>query len=208
VDLVYICNPNNPTGIAEDANVLEAFIKDVAQHRLVMVDETFIDCLDNGEATSLKRLVRDYNNVIVSRTFSKLWGMAGFRIGYMLAHPQVIAKLKATVPTLEMQNRIGAAAAIGAYGDEEFMKFSRMKMKESRQLVFDILEKHGLTYLPSDINFVAFQASGDGDEFVKKMYEQGVLLKNVSFNGQTWVRVSCGAPNELAAFDQALSQVL
>ena len=208
VDLVYICNPNNPTGLAEDEGELEAFVKEVAPKRIVMVDEAFIDCLDNAEAISMKRLIREYDNVIVARTFSKLWGMAGFRMGYMLGHPKVIAKLESTIPKLEMQNRIGAAAAIGAFGDREFMDFSRAKMKESRGMVFEILDRHGLTYIPSDSNFVAFQATDDGDKFVEKMYERDVLLKNVTFGGQTWIRVSCGAPNELEAFDQALGLVL
>lgn len=208
VDLVYICNPNNPTGIAEDPYELESFVRTVPPEKIVMIDEAFIDCLDDAEQVSMKRMIPAQKNVVISRTFSKLWGMAGFRIGYMLGHPKFIAKLEATIPKLEMQNRIGAAAATAAYGDEPFMEMSRQKMKESREQIYKILQKHGRHYIPSDINFVAFQMPGDGEEVVEKLYGNGVLVKNVSFNGQTWTRVSCGTPDEITAFDRALSQIL
>lgn len=209
VDLVYICNPNNPTGIDEDHDTLEAFVKDVAKSRLVMVDEAFIDCIENAEQLSMKKLVADSENIIIARTFSKLWGMAGFRVGYMIGHPRVIAALKSTVPTLEMQSRLGVAGAMAAYDDHAFIAMSREKMRESKKIVYEIFGRRGLKYIASDSNFISFQVPESGPEFVKKMEAQGIALKAVSLGDDNhWARVSCGTPDELAAFDTALGKVL
>lgn len=209
VGLVYICNPNNPTGIAEDHDQLETFVKDIARSRLVMVDEAFIDCLDGAEQLSMKKLVPQSENIIIARTFSKLWGMAGFRIGYMIGHPSVITKLKATIPTLEMQNRIGLAAAMAAYRDQDFIEQSRQRNKPARKMVYEILDRHGLEYVPSDSNFVSFKVREHGKEFIAKVAQHGVAIKAVSLDSSpNWARVSCGMPEELEAFDRALSKVV
>lgn len=202
--LVYVCNPNNPTGIAESHADVKRFVQDVSQRTVVMVDEAFIDCLDRGEAESMKHLVATNKNVIVARTFSKLWGMAGFRVGYMLGEPALMAKFKATIPTLEMQSRLSVAGAIGAFGDQEFMRTSRDRMRESRQIVYDILDKKSLPYIRSDCNFVTFEVPTDAEIARQKMLDQRVTLKNVSFGGRERLRVSCGTPDELRAFERAL----
>jgi histidinol-phosphate aminotransferase len=205
--LVYICHPNNPTGVAEPHADVERFVKDVSKHTLVMVDEAFIDCLDDGERQSMKHLVAANKNVIVARTFSKLRGMAGFRVGYMLGDPPLMAKFKATIPTLEMQSRLSVAAAMAAFQDQEFMRFSRDKMRESREIVYKILDKKGLSYIRSDCNFVTFEVPADAEAARLKLLDRGVALKNVSFGDRQWLRVSCGTPDELRAFEQALAVI-
>jgi histidinol-phosphate aminotransferase len=172
-----------------------------------MVDEAFIDCLDNGEEESMKHLVAANDNVIVSRTLSKLWGMAGFRVGYMLGDPSLLAKLKATIPTLEMQSRLSVAAAIAAFPDQNFMRFSRDKMRESRTMIYEILDKKGLPYIRSDCNFVTFEVPSDAEIARQKLLDRGVALKNVSFGGRQRLRVSCGTPDELRSFEQALNGI-
>ena len=204
VELVYLCHPNNPTGVAEKHDDLKNFVEQVAQRTRVMIDEAFIDCLDNGEQVSLKHLVASNENVVVSRTFSKLWGMAGFRVGYMLGNPDFLAKLKATIPALEMQSRLSVIAAIAAYQDQEFLRLSRDRMRQSRQMIYSILDKNNLKYIPSDSNFVTFEINEDADAFKQKMFDRGVALKNVSFLGKQRMRVSCGTPDELRSFEQAL----
>ncbi|MEX0641145.1 MAG: aminotransferase class I/II-fold pyridoxal phosphate-dependent enzyme [Pirellulales bacterium] len=210
VEIVYLCHPNNPTGIAEDHDQLEAFVKEAARSKLVMVDEAFIDCLDNAEQISMKKLIPDHENVIVVRTFSKLWGMAGFRVGYLLAHPRVVAKLKATIPALEMQNRFGVAGAIAAYDDHAFIELSRQRMRKSRSILYEIFSRHGLDYIRSDTNFIAFQVPENSQAFVEKMERlHGVSIKSVSLADQrNWARVSCGMPTELDAFDHALKKMI
>jgi histidinol-phosphate aminotransferase len=205
--LVYICHPNNPTGIAEPHANVRRFVEDVSQRTLVMVDEAFIDCLDDGEQQSMKHVVATNKNVIVARTFSKLWGMAGFRVGYMLGDPSLMAKFKATIPTLEMQSRLSVAAAIAAFGDEEFMRMSREKMRESKKIVYEILDRKGLPCIRSDCNFVTFEVPSDAEAARLKLLDRGVALKNVSFGDRQWLRVSCGTPDELLVFEQALAAI-
>jgi histidinol-phosphate aminotransferase len=205
--LVYICHPNNPTGIAERHAEVDRFVKDVSQRTLVMVDEAFIDCLDDGEQQSMKHLVAANKNVIVARTFSKLWGMAGFRVGYMLGDASLMAKFKATIPTLEMQCRLSVAAAIAAFQDHEFIRMSRDKMRESRKVVYGILDKKSLPYIRSDCNFVTFEVPTDAEAARLKLLDRGVALKNVSFGGRQRLRVSCGTPDELRSFEQAFAAI-
>jgi histidinol-phosphate aminotransferase len=209
VDLVYLCHPNNPTGIAENRDELQAFVKEVAKSRPVMIDEAFIDCLEDAEDQSMKHLLPAEENVIIVRTFSKLWGMAGFRVGYLLGNPKLVAQLKSTVPALEMQSRFGAVGGMAAYGDEEFISMSRKKMRESQQQIYEILDRHGLVFIRSDCNFISFQVPDDSQESLNKMAALGVQLKKVSLSdNKNWLRVSCGKPEELAAFDAALGQIL
>lgn len=209
VDLVYICHPNNPTGVAEDHDRLEAFVKQVAESRVVMIDEAFIDCLEDAESLSMKKLVPEYKNVIVTRTFSKLWGMAGFRVGYMLGDPPLMRRLESTVPTLEMQSSIAAAAAIAAYDDHQYIARGRRDMRVAAETIYRILNAHGLSYIRSDTNFMSFQVNEPGTDFVDKMKKQGVALKPIELGeANNWARVSCGAPGELAAFESALGKVV
>src|SRR6185436_4943859 len=114
---------------------------------------------------------------------------------------------KATIPTLEMQSRLSVAAAIGAFGDQRFMRMSRDKMRESRKIVFEILDKKGLPYIRSDCNFVTFEVPIDAEDARQKLLDRGVALKNVSFGDRQRLRVSCGTPDELRAFEQALAAI-
>jgi histidinol-phosphate aminotransferase len=208
VDLVYVCHPNNPTGLAEEHAALEAFVRAASARTLVMVDEAFLDCLEHAEALSMKKLVKESDNVVIARTFSKLWGMAGFRVGYMIGPPKFLAQIKSALPKLEMQNSIGCAAAMAAYVDQPFIAASRQRMRAARNTIFEILDRRGLKYIRSDSNFVSFQVPEEGTTFVAKMEGQGVSLKAVALAGDTrWARVSCGTPEELAAFERALAAV-
>src|SRR6188768_2090051 len=155
----------------------------------------------------MKHLVATSDNIIVSRTFSKLWGMAGFRVGYMLGPAALLAKFKETVPHLEMQSRISVAAAIAAFQDRDFIKMSREKMKQSRQLIFAAIDRRGLKYISSDCNFVTFEVPNDAEATRLKLLEGGVALKNVSFGGRQRLRVSCGTPRELGEFERSLAAI-
>jgi histidinol-phosphate aminotransferase len=208
VDLVYICHPNNPTGVAEDQETLKRFVLEVAGRTRVMVDEAFIDCLDNSEQISLKSLVPTHKNVVIARTFSKLWGMAGFRVGYMIGDPAYLAELKETIPRLEMQSRLSVAAAIAAYNDRAFIESSREQMRTTRTMIYAILNKRGIEHIRSDSNFVTFEVNEDAEQAREKLLARGVALKNVTFGGKQRLRVSCGSIAEIRMFEKALDSIV
>ncbi len=208
VALVYICHPNNPTGLAEPADELARFVRAVAERTHVMVDEAFLECLENAEERSLKHLVRTNPNVLVSRTFSKQWGMAGLRVGYMLGDPKLLAEFKKMIPYLEMQSRMSVAGAIAAYADQAFIDESRQRLGKSRQMVYDILKRLERPYIPSDVNFVTFEVPRDAEQVRLEMLERGVAVKNVTFGGKQRLRVSCGSPESLVKFEQVLAALL
>lgn len=208
VALVYVCHPNNPTGKCEPAETLERFVRNVAERTHVMIDEAFIECLDGWRQRSMASLVATNPNVIVTRTFSKLWGMAGFRVGYMLGEPKLMASFKQAIPYLEMQSRLSVAAALAAYDDTSFVDAGRATMRESRALVYKMLDGLGLAYIPSDSNFVTFEVPRDAEQFRLDMLERGVAVKNVSFGGKHRLRVNCGSPQNLAKFERALRSLL
>ncbi len=209
VDLVYLCHPNNPTGIAEDHDTLLAYVEEVAKTRVVMVDEAFIDCLEGAEELSMKKLLPANKNVVIARTFSKLWGMAGFRVGYMMGDPTLLAQLESTVPTLEMQSSIAAAAAIAAIDDHEYIAAGRRNMRAAQKTIYRILDSHQLNYIRTDTNFLSFQVGEPAEAFVDRMRARGVALKPVVVNqGENWVRVSTGSSTELAEFERAMGEVV
>lgn len=125
----------------------------------------------------------------------------------MIGNPEFITQIMTAMPRLEMQSRLSVAGAMAAFADEDFMKFSREKMHESKQVIIDILDTQGINYIPSDINFVLFEINEPGEQFKQKMLDQSVSLKNIAFDNKEWIRVSCGSLNELDAFAGAMKKL-
>lgn len=205
--LVYICNPNNPTGTVLDSEKLKAFCERVSPKVPVFIDEAYIDLVENPEKTTMMPLVKKGLNVIVARTFSKLYGMAGMRFGYMVAQPEVIKKFSEISPGA---NSIGAptwAAAIASYQDKDFMKDSYDHIQASKKYLYDVLKKEGYEYVPSSANFVIFPVKEDSKTFVTKMMNNGVSVRSWEFDNKQWCRVSIGTMDEMKAFALSLAKV-
>lgn len=205
--LVYICNPNNPTGTALDTEKLKDFCKTVSKKKPVFVDEAYIDYAGGIEASGMGSLVKEGYNLIIARTFSKAHAFAGLRIGYCIALPETIDKLK------KFSTRGGTTAATSLYGaiasfqDEEYMKYSVAKNEEAKAYTYSFLKDMGYDYIPSVTSFILFPIKMEGNQFKQKMLEKGVGIKTWEFDDQHWCRVSMHKIEKLKLFEAALREL-
>jgi histidinol-phosphate aminotransferase len=193
VSLVYICNPNNPTGLTLDGDVLRDFCRSVSRKAVVIIDEAYNELTDRPDYTSMIDLVRDGENIIVMRTFSKIFGMAGMRVGYGMGRPDIAKTIADHL--MAWPNVVGLAAALASYTDDEFIKFSRAKILEGRKMVNDTFRENGVEPLPSQGNFVYADIGRNATEFQKLMAERN------------YSRVSMGKIEDIKVFQQVFTEV-
>lgn len=205
VGLVHICNPNNPTGVHLDAAALRAFCRRASKTAPVLVDEAYNELMDDPDGNSMMDLVRAGENVLVARTFSKIYGMAGMRIGYIITTPEN-AKLVGSY-VMSWMSAPSVAAAMASYGDEAFLRFSKAKVTEARQMVSAAVNAAGLTHLPAQTNFLFVQVP-DANLFRDRMAEQGVLIRGAYGPLTRWSRVSMGRIEDVERYVKALPRAL
>ncbi len=205
--LVYLCNPNNPTGTMLDTAKLKAFTARVSPKTPVFIDEAYIDYLPDPRGTTLIAAVKQGQNVMVARTFSKLYGFAGLRVGYLVAQPAMIKTLSQYAQGPMSISAPAIRAAVVSYQDQPFMQDALKKTLASKQFLYDTLKREGYEYIPSVTNFVMFPLKMDGKRFVEEMGKRGISIRNWEFSNQHWCRVSIGRLDEMQAFAEAFTQV-
>lgn len=200
--LIYICNPNNPTGDLLSRLEVENFIKTVPDNITILVDEAYIEFTNQK---SLSDLVDTYKNLIVTRTFSKLYGFAGARLGYAIGNPKLISELK------KLQSWSGAeisvitmAGAIAAMEDHGFIS----KVLDNNQKVKDFtmseFQKRGIKAIPSSANFVYFSLENYKDDYFRKLKDAKILGgKTYEQNGK-WTRISLGTMEEMQKYSSII----
>lgn len=204
--LVYLCNPNNPTGMVLEGDEVRSFCKAVGPRVVVLVDEAYNELTDNPAKSSMIDLVRNNENVVVTRTFSKIYGLAGMRIGYAMAPDRLSQVLKPSV--MSWQNSVGTAAALASLKDHEFVAFSREKITQGRLIVRQALRQHGFDPLPSKTNFVYTDIGRDANEFARAMRNHGVHIASAYSGYPTYSRVSMGRLEDLEVFAEVLNKVM
>ncbi|MES2107197.1 MAG: histidinol-phosphate transaminase [Bacteroidota bacterium] len=205
--LVYICNPNNPTATVVDTQKLKEFCERVSKKTMVFVDEAYIDYLPDPQGTTCISCIKAGQNIIIARTFSKLYGFAGLRCGYIVGLPQTIKMLSIYTPGAFNLSATTMAAAIAAYQETDYMKDALQKTIASREHLYATLKKEGYEYIPSSANFVMFPLKMDGNKFVNEMFKRGVGVRNWKLNGADWCRVSIGRMDEMEAFAVAFKEL-
>jgi len=205
--LIYICNPNNPTATVVDTAKLKAFCERVSKKVPIFVDEAYIDYLDDPQGTTLIPLVNAGANIIVARTFSKLYGFAGLRIGYVVTQPEIIKKLSVYTEGFMSISATTLQAAIAAYQDREYLDAALKKTIASKNFLYETLKKEGYTYVPSSANFVLFPIKMEGKQFTDEMMKRGVGVRFWKFDNKEWCRVSVGRMDEMEAFATAFKEI-
>ena len=209
IALVQITNPNNPTGLVLPADALRAFCRKASAHTLVLVDEAYNELTDDPERNSMIDLVREGRNVAIARTFSKIYGLAGLRVGYLIAPPAITEEANRFGLGDYAMNQAGVAAAIASYADETFVAYSKAKIVEGREMVLAAVKRLGLSALPSGANFVFVNLGGlDAERFRMAMEARGVLVRGVYRDYTSWSRVSMGRIEDLERYVSALPAVL
>ena len=205
VSLVYLCNPNNPTGIAIDGDELRSFCRELDGRVPLLIDEAYNELTDKPDYTSMVDLVRGGANILITRTFSKIFGMAGLRVGYGMGHPHIVSVVKDNV--MAWPNGVGLYAAYHSYLDEDFIAFSREKVLQGREMLNATFRQHGIEPLPSQTSFVYANIGRDADEFEAAMAARNVKIRGAYEGYDTFSRVSVGRLKELEMFGQVFGEV-
>lgn len=202
VGMIQICNPNNPTGMVIDGDELRAFIRSVDPSIPVLIDEAYMELTDKPEYSSMVDLLGDHENLIITRTFSKIYGMAGLRLGYALASPAMAEVLRGYLMSFG-GNMAGLAAGIASYNDQAFLQFSKSHILEARQAIMEAVTDCGLTALPSETNFVYVKVP-DANALFAAMAEAKVDIRPAYGKWTQWSRVSTGKMEDVKRYANVL----
>lgn len=209
--LVFIANPNNPTGTFIPAAEIEAFLAKVPAHVVVVLDEAYNEFLAPENQFESAEWVKKYPNLLVSRTFSKAYGLAGLRVGFAIAQPALTDLMNRIRQPFNV-NSMAQAAAIAALNDKEFLAQSAANNTAGYQQFVEAFEQMGLEYVPSYGNFVLVKVGDDagaGARVNLALLKQGVIVRPVGNYGlPQWLRISIGLPQENAVLIAALTKAL
>jgi histidinol-phosphate aminotransferase len=207
--VVYVCNPNNPTGTKLEASQLRAFCEELSKKAVVVVDEVYHDFLpDTQKDPSLIPLAAQNPNVVVVRSFSKLYGLAGMRVGYGIAHPETAKKLIAMQAwSANAISQVSMAAARASLQDQAFVRLANEKIAEGRAIVSSYLKKENIFHPQSYANVIYFETTKFPKEFAKTMEAKKVIVRDGTALGRPFCRVSMGTVEEMRQFVEILKSL-
>ncbi len=203
--LVFLCNPNNPTGTILPAARLRDFCESLSQRTMVFSDEAYYDYITEPGYPSMTELVKQNRNVIVSRTFSKVYGMAGVRIGYLIARPDIIARIAKF--QVDNPNILALHAALAALEEKDFYQFSLRMNAEAKGMIYQSLDALKMPYVKSHTNFVFFKTGREVGGVIREMQAQGISVGRPFPPLTDWCRVSTGKLEEMEALQKAMAKV-
>ena len=205
--IVWIANPNNPTGNFLPYAEVRAFLESVPKEVVVVLDEAYNEYIPPAERVDTAQWILSFPNLVVCRTFSKIYGLAGLRVGYALAS-ETVADLMNRVRQPFNVNNLALAGAVAALDDEAFLQASYELNRQGMTQIVAALERLKLEYIPSFGNFVTFRA-GDAAAINQKLLRQGVIVRPIAGYGMPeWLRVTIGTEVENARFIEALEKAL
>jgi histidinol-phosphate aminotransferase len=207
--LVYICQPNNPTGTMNSDRELDAFFERVPGHVLTVVDQAYFEYIDRPDyPDAVERYLKAGRRVVVLRTFSKIYGLAGLRVGYAVGPSDVCASLAKVRRPFDVTTTAQVAALASLDDAAELARRSALNA-EGRTRLEAVLREHGLDPVPSVGNFVYVETGGNAQVLFEQLLHEGVIVRPLAgFGAPTAVRITVGAPEEVGAFAEALGRVL
>ena len=200
ISMVYLCNPNNPTAMLTPTAALTHWIKSAKENVFFIIDEAYAEFVSTPEFTSAITLVEaGYKNLIVARTFSKIYALAGLRVGYGVAVPDVVADVDVFV-SIDNTNTAGAVAALASLKDKAYVEYSRKSIDVSRQMVVDVLKELDIEYAPSHANFIFHKVKGDVKTYQNRMKDANIMVGREFPPALGWSRLTLGTPEEMRYF--------
>jgi histidinol-phosphate aminotransferase len=205
--LVYICNPNNPTASITPKDQLRAFLQKVPAQTIVLIDEAYHHYVESDDYESVIPLLTQYPNLIVARTFSKVYGMAGLRCGYCVARPEFIQRMRGQ-QTWDSVNIMALVAAIASLQDTAQVEQGRRRNTEVKKFVYTELDRMGLKYIPSHANFLMINLRRPVKPLIAAMRERKVEVGRVFPAMPEFMRVTIGTKPQMDAFVAAFREVM
>ncbi|MBO8126695.1 MAG: histidinol-phosphate transaminase [Firmicutes bacterium] len=206
--LVFVCNPNNPTGTIVSKAEVERFLSEVPQDVLVVFDEAYAEYVDSEDYLSAVNYLKEYPNVVVLRTFSKIYGLASLRIGYALADPEVISLVEKAREPFNV-NRLAQIGALAALADTEHVERSRRVNQEGKKQLAAGFAKLGWRPLDSQTNFMLVETFQDCRRLFQDLLKKGIIIRPADIFGlPTSIRVTVGTEEQNAAFLAAVQEIM
>jgi histidinol-phosphate aminotransferase len=207
--IVVVANPNNPTGHALDREEIYNFIKAVPSDVLIIMDEAYMEFADRDRfPDTISKFKKGYKNLIILRTLSKAYGLAGFRVGYGVGDAQII-EIMARIKLPFNISVTSQSAALGALSDRRFLKETVEMTKREREAMYKELRKMGLPYVESSTNFILIDVKSDSDRVCEALERRGVIVRNAkNYGAPTSIRVTIGKKEHNTKFLQALEDSL
>jgi histidinol-phosphate aminotransferase len=202
--IVFIANPNNPTGTMNTKAEMDRFMSRVPDQVIVAVDEAYFEYVTHSEYPDSLEYLKDGKNVLALRTFSKVYGLAGLRIGYGITTAE-IAELMNKVRQPFNTNSLAQIGAVAALADRKHVEKSIAINNEGKQFLYHSFQRLGVTYIPTETNFILFETAQDGKELYTALLKQGVIIRPMSGNR---LRVTIGLPEENKRFVEELEKVV
>src|SRR5579864_6724461 len=205
--LVYICNPNNPTATIVTRDELADFMGRVPSSTQVLIDEAYFHFVEDPRYTSVIDWTEKYPNLVVARTFSKVYGMAGMRLGYAIAPKKTIAMLRSEL-TEQNGNAAVLLAVLASLADPEVVPVNKKRLNDTRKWVTGELAKDGHRVIPSEANFFMVDIGGDVAPVIEAFREKKIMVGRKFPSMDTWLRVSVGKPEEMQKFLAAFREIV
>ena len=205
--IVFIDNPNNPTGRSVGESEVERFLEDMPDHVIVVFDEAYNEFVEREDFPDTARYI-GRKNVLILRTFSKAHGLSGLRIGFGIAEKEIVGFMERVRQPFNV-NAVAQAAAIASLEDKEHIDKSRLITSEGKHYLYKELDSMGLKYVKSDANFILINVARDGKDVFNKMLQQGVIIRDMNaYKLYDYIRVTIGTMAENHRFIKALREVL
>lgn len=206
--LIFISNPNNPTGTIVEEEEVKSFLKDLPFRIIVIFDEAYFEYVEDENYPQTMNLLNEKNNIIILRTFSKIYGLAGLRIGYGIARPQIIEMLNRARPPFNV-NSLAQAAALASLKDKYQIERSKKLIKEEKEYLYSNLHKMKLSYIPTQANFILIKLGTKASYVEKRLLQHGIIIRGMkAYNLTQYVRLTIGTREQNERFIRALHKIL
>jgi histidinol-phosphate aminotransferase len=205
--LAYVCNPNNPTGTIVSGDELARFASRAPIATTILVDEAYAHFVEDPSYRSALDLIAKHPNVVVARTFSKIYGMAGLRLGYAVGTKERIGEM-AKYATFSNANAAVLAAALASLDDPDLVTRQRSLLNDTRRWLVAEMDRQGRRTIPSHTNFVMIDVGGDVKPVIQAFRDRNILVGRKFPSLPTWLRVTIGTPDDIKAFAAALQEIV
>jgi histidinol-phosphate aminotransferase len=205
--LVYICNPNNPTGTINTRGEFAGFLPKVPPSTYVLVDEAYFHFVEDSRYASVVDMIPQHPNLIVTRTFSKVYGMAGMRLGYAIAQKQTLESMRREL-LFDNGNAAVLSAAVASLADPDIVPTNKRRLNDTRKFVTSELVKSGYRVIPSEANFFMVDTGNDVTPVIEAFHQRKIIVGRKFPSMSNWLRVSVGKPEEMQKFLAAFRQIV
>lgn len=202
--LVFIANPNNPTGTFLDSDEIRNFLKKLPEDVILVLDEAYAEFVTHKDFCSGRDLLMEYPNLVVTRTFSKIYGLAGLRLGFAMGHPTLVQEIFRSKQAFNV-NLLAQKAGAEALKDYEFIEKTLKLCREGKEFLYNALDEEGYFYYPSEANFICIKVNRDSKEVFDAFLDQGMAIRPLSsFGMNDWIRYTIGTDEQNREFIRLL----